>query len=116
MTANDDMAEVDAFLHTEPVSVPVFSDIRLQYSNDIQQRNFSSGQVQFDMLAAKNQWVAWNSSYLVVPISVSSSTSTPYTSSTIVFPKDGGLAGIFSGITLRTRALPGSMRHLGRHL
>ena len=102
--ANTDYAEVDAFLHTQQPQVPIFADTRLQYANDIQQGNYSGGQVQFDMLQAKNSWVSWDSSYLVVPIAVSSSTAMPYTSSTIVFPKDGGLAGIFSGIQVADEA------------
>ena len=48
-------------------------------------------------MTATNSWNGFSEAWLVVPIAVSSSTSTPYTSSTVVGPREG-IQGIFTGL------------------
>ena len=93
-TDND---EVDQFLNTAPVTIPQWADRELLWFPDVNNGQYST-QVVFDGMTAVNSWNAFAEAYLVIPLAVSSSTTTPYTSSTVVGPREG-IQGIFTGLS-----------------
>ena len=52
-----------------------FTSSEWLYLNDLNNLNYTSGQIKFDTLVNKDQWVIWSDSYLAVPISISSLTA-----------------------------------------
>jgi hypothetical protein len=57
-------------------------------------------QSNFDGQTASNHWQCLSDAYVVIPISVSSSTGTAYTSTTILAPKGGGIDNLITGISV----------------
>jgi hypothetical protein len=57
-------------------------------------------QINFDGQTASHHWQCLSDAYVVIPISVSSSTGTAYTSTTVIAPKDGGIDNLITDLSV----------------
>ena len=92
-----DNQELEALLRAEKVELPPWEWREWLHYPDVNQGSYQN-QINFDGQTASNHWQCLSDAYVVIPISVSSSTGTAYTSTTVLAPKDGGIDNLITAV------------------
>lgn len=78
MSHPDAEAVHNLFSAPEDDTLMNFTASEYLFMQDLQQGNYGAGQIRYDTLVSKDQWVIWADSWLAIPLSVSSANATPF--------------------------------------